>query len=327
MNPEVSRPGLSEQETAADSRTAHLRVAFSLGWDYAFYGQTCFLDDPDIEKGRQAGQARFGTHGTKKPDRYERKWLLLRTNAWRRQRVVSEDVTPEYLRRIDSAYCPILDIELTHGTMSGSDWSIDRVNNDGAYARGNLAVLSAAVNEAKGSLSFDEVLDRALSTQSSDGLTPVQWLKLASLMGAPCHKTGDPVPVIPYSVLGIRDVPLLFCQYLQGALLLEVRAHVVHVFRPLRQNGGLDRVDRVGFEALMKRIRKRESQRPKANEFWLDPVLFSQFAHWYRELSSSSRKYLRHVMDRRVGEGVPTSQKEWCLDTLGFYPGSESFSE
>lgn len=122
-------------------------------------------------------------------DRFTRKWLQLRLNAYARHRYVDEKVTPEFIRAIDVAQCPVMRVTLTHGELAGTDWSIDRLNNDGAYAPSNLAVISTTANQAKGNRSFEQVY--ALSQHSGlvDGLTSGQWLRLAALMLGPCFAT------------------------------------------------------------------------------------------------------------------------------------------
>lgn len=56
--------------------------------------------------------------------------------------MLSKEVTPGYLKRIDCATFPIALVVLTHSALAGNDWSVDRMNNDGGYAAGNLMVMS-----------------------------------------------------------------------------------------------------------------------------------------------------------------------------------------
>ena len=65
---------------------------------------------------------------------------------------------PTYLRQIDVACCPITRELLTHGSGIGSDASVDRVCDDGAYAAGNLAVMSQRANQAKADKTVDQFL-------------------------------------------------------------------------------------------------------------------------------------------------------------------------
>ena len=138
---------------------------------------------PAVLEGFLAAQARGGRRA--EPDRHTRKWLQLRLGALARGRAVADDVTPQALRDLDLATCPVTRQPLTHGCGQPSDWSVDRLNNDGAYVLGNLAVVSARANRAKAALGFVAVLQRAQAATSSDGLPPAAWLRLAVLMLGP----------------------------------------------------------------------------------------------------------------------------------------------
>lgn len=149
-----------------------------------------------VHEGYAAARARGA--GRRAPDRYVRKWLQLRLSAFERGRVINADVTPDLLRLIDVDVCPVTRVPLTHGALTDSDWSVDRLNNEGAYAANNLAVMSVAANRAKGALAYDAVYERALRATSTDGLQPVEWLRLAALMLGPCFATRPAeAPAIP----------------------------------------------------------------------------------------------------------------------------------
>lgn len=119
------------------------------------------------------------------PDRFMRKWLQLRLGALARGRAVAADVTPQALRALDLSVCPVTREPLSRGTGLPSDASIDRLNNDGAYVLGNLALMSVRANRAKAALDFAAVLQRAVARQAMDGLTPAAWMRLAALMLGP----------------------------------------------------------------------------------------------------------------------------------------------
>jgi len=295
------------------------RIAFELGWDYAYYGQTCICEDDEVQRGYEEGRRRFGVKGAKHADRFVRKWLLLRWGAWRRGRVFSEEVTPEYLAFIDVPTCPLLGIDLTHGTLTDSDWSIDRINNDGAYARGNLAVMSTGANRAKGSLSFSEVLQRAHGKEAIEGLKPIHWLRMASLMAGPCFVKGTTPIVVPFLLRYLPEVTLT-SQHVQFVLLAEVRGAPVHIMRPLRK-GGLERADQERFEKVMKRVRKRAQQRPHPEDFWMHPTLHEAFCAWYEGMAPQSMRFLHKVLQTR-GDGRPfrNAEARWSLGTHGYYP-------
>ena len=130
-----------------------LDTGFELGWDHAHHGvvpSAAHLHPASpVHQGWAAGCHTFGRR-TLAADRFVRKWLLLRLNAWQRGRVFEGTrVNPSFLRRIDVATCPITGETLSHGTGTLSDASVDRVCNDAGYAAGNLAVMSARANRAK----------------------------------------------------------------------------------------------------------------------------------------------------------------------------------
>src|ERR1700756_4349939 len=107
-------------------------VGRELGWDLARYGWSPRGDaNEDVKEGHRAGQAHFA-RAQRNPDRFERKWLQLRQNALRRGKVVQSEVTPDFIKFIDHPICPVTLARMTHGLMEGTDWSVDRVNNDGA---------------------------------------------------------------------------------------------------------------------------------------------------------------------------------------------------
>ncbi|WP_175772437.1 hypothetical protein [Paraburkholderia phenazinium] len=103
-------------------------------------------------------------------------------------------VTPSYIEFIDHQNCPITLIELTHGTGADTDWSVDRVNNDGAYAEGNLVVMSTRANKAKGDKSLLDVIDLTAEALTLPGLTVRETLRLRSVMEGPYRVAdyGDP---------------------------------------------------------------------------------------------------------------------------------------
>lgn len=176
-----------------------------LGHDLYRFGRTDNNGEwnPRIVEGYQQAQARHEVRLT--PDRFIKKWLQLRLGAFSRNRLFDESVTPDMLLKIDVAECPILRVQLTHGAQTSNDWSIDRLNNDGAYALHNLAVMSVYANLKKGNYSFDEVYEFSQRKTSTGGLEPVQWLRMASVMLGPCFvERSDAIPTIPL----LTSIPL-----------------------------------------------------------------------------------------------------------------------
>ncbi|MDR5777342.1 MULTISPECIES: hypothetical protein [unclassified Caballeronia] len=112
-------------------------TAFDIGWDFARFGRAMdtAVRDPAVLQGFAAGREHFRV-AQHRPDRFVSKWLQLRINAYKRRRILDAHVTPSYLKRIDSLVCPITLSPLTHGALCETDWSVDRINNNGAYAPG-----------------------------------------------------------------------------------------------------------------------------------------------------------------------------------------------
>ena len=222
------------------------------------------------------------------PDRFVRKWLQLRLNAFDRRRCVDERVTPAFLQKIDVQFCPVTRELLTHGTNSPTDWSVDRLNNDGAYAPGNLAVVSTRANKAKGARSFREVV--GLWKRNDDTrLSADEWLRLATLMLGPSHAERSslaPVlplvaPIAPWTIA----TPTQVVQYLftTAALTAATRNAMVRDFRPINVGDhARNRFER--FSDVMRDKLKRASPRW---DVWLDPTVMSAFVGWRKCLDAN----------------------------------------
>ena len=186
---------LHTSETAPDSlkmRKTRLddtgrKIGFEIGYDHAVYGahimENFKLDAESIsiiEAGFLEGQRKFEGR-PRASNIFIRKWLHLRISAWTRGRIFDEHITPDYLAAINVSICPITRMELTKGKLADSDWSVDRIINNAGYARGNLAVMSSKANLAKGTLLPDDILGIIRSGEARDGLTPIEWARMACM--------------------------------------------------------------------------------------------------------------------------------------------------
>lgn len=165
----------------------------TLGSDYAALGQT--LPDNGSREFREGYVSGNKQHQMGAPDRYVLKWLHIRYNALKRGRIVDKNVTVDFLRSIDVPVCPVTLVELEHRGHQDCNWSIDRVNNDGAYAPENLIVISTGANRAKGNKTFDDVLGLSMQDSATEGLDPKEWLRLAMLMQGACSAGNDAAPL------------------------------------------------------------------------------------------------------------------------------------
>jgi hypothetical protein len=191
--------------------------AFDLGWDHGIYGVAPNPQLPlPVREGYLAARESRDRHGA---DRFVIKWLQIRSNAMLRGIRFAEAITPDTLKSLDSACCPVSGVRLTHGERSESDWSVDRVLNDFGYRPGNLLVVSTRVNLAKSSFSPAGIRKLASRGQAHAGLEASEWKALSGIVdlfelaeeddppaGLP-RLTGKPI------VNGLRLSPIAFWQY------------------------------------------------------------------------------------------------------------------
>jgi hypothetical protein len=173
--------------------------AFDLGWDCAAFGVNV---PEDANKLFCDGYRAFGSEKNKTPrvpDRYVRKWLQIRIGALRRGKHFASDVTPEFIKQITPASdrCPVTDRPFTFSQSKPTDWSVDRANNERGYVRGNILIISRAVNAAKDDRSLDEIRALASEPVAVDGLTPLEWGKLGQLIEPAFGEHADDVSPIP----------------------------------------------------------------------------------------------------------------------------------
>ncbi len=193
-------------------------TAFELGWDYAHHGLVPPTEHlhplSPVRQGWEAGRASFGCR-TLLANRFVRKWLQLRLNAWLRGRAFEGiTVTPNFLRQIDVAVCPITREVLTHGTGELSDASVDRVINDAAYAAGNLVVMSARANQVKSLYGVDDAMAFVRQIEAGrlgqiDGLTAEQWSRIAVLSSFTTPMPHAKAACLPLLVLPPRRLRVL----------------------------------------------------------------------------------------------------------------------
>jgi len=271
-------------------------------------------------------------HAHRRPhaDRFTRKWLQLRLNAWRRQRAVARDVTPQLLRELDVMHCPVTREVLTHGTLQDTDWSVDRLNNDAAYAASNLAVMSVRANRAKGALSFAQVMARAQSTEASEGLTPTEWLRLAALMLGPCHATRPhdapnlplcaPLPVHAVR-LALQQVQRLFTEH---CLRQAGKNRLVRDFSgACSSDAARLRLAALG-QAVHEGLKHTDAgdQGDQRWDVWLQPAVMAALLRWREALSEAEWARVAALSGRlsQARRETPERLRLWQMPTRGFVP-------
>jgi hypothetical protein len=216
-------PTIDQVDAEADREDSlSERYAFQLGEDLGL----CRMEPPpqwpshEMERGYLHGQKRVAKHA----DIYLRKLLRLRVNAYARNLPFSTAITTDYLRQITVTVCPVSGGLLTQGTMTDTDWSVDRLDNGLGYVPGNICFLSARVNRLKGTADVNELLadgaanalmggQSALIQRTQSGLYALEVLRLVSMMVAPasiarslCMSEFPPLAMAP----GVWVTPL--CQ-------------------------------------------------------------------------------------------------------------------
>lgn len=186
LNPNDS--SLDREDSLSD------RYAFQIGEDLGIHrlGQGAEWSSEPMERGYVHGLELQARHA----DVYLRKLLQIRRNAFNRSIPVSSAITVNYLRNITVTVCPVSGVELTQGTQTESDWSVDRLANDIGYVPGNICIIANRVNYLKGSDSFLPLVEEALeiflkegpsgcASNVGNGLMVIEVIRLAALMAAP----------------------------------------------------------------------------------------------------------------------------------------------
>ena len=185
-----------------DPRDAELDKEDSLSDRYAFLlgeemGIIRFvLDQEKLCDDMRRGYQRGLSLPARTSDIYLRKLLNLRRNAYTRKIPVSSALTKDYLKQVTVTVCPVSGVALTQGTLTDTDWSIDRLDNSLGYVPGNLCIMSSRVNRLKDCLEHwdfsSDVFEKlqkdgpeALNTPMDNGLLVVEYLRLASLTAGP----------------------------------------------------------------------------------------------------------------------------------------------
>jgi hypothetical protein len=166
------------------------RLAWELGWDFALFSWPI----PDDANAAFRDGYRAFQHGGKRPTKknqsiYDKKWLQLRVNAWRRGKYFDSAVTPAFLETLMplDKCCPVTQRPFTFATQEDTDWSVERGNNDEDYIPRNLIVISVRANAAKSNLSFKRIQQFADGSLVNDRLSAREWQRLAELV-EPMHE-------------------------------------------------------------------------------------------------------------------------------------------
>lgn len=329
----ITHPHISEKNAPladVDLRFSNCpREGFDIGWAYANFGMTPPRDsEPEIHNGHHAGMAHFGQR-TPRTDRFVRKYLHLRTNAWRRGRLFASNVTPEFLECITREYCPVTRLMLTTATKTGSDWSIDRLINDAGYAPGNLVVMATRANLAKDSMSYGELLQMTKFKDPQYGLAPIEWARMAAIAGMVADRESVlPLLVVPPPCLVVAN---RYTMLQVATMMMLVKIQDTKAMHELR-NACRGKKAKKAFDAYMQtagrmlfaKCRTSRSRREiewAIGDAWQDGTLLRLFKKWMEELPAEGPQACLAAV-KRFDKCIKSVSAEiidaWGLDTKGF---------
>ena len=183
------------------------KIGFDIGRDWAYYHQPLPSEaDAAIYRGFKSNTSH--PSGKYEIDRFTKKWLQVRYHAYLRKRPVSDDVDVQLIKALNRDFCPITKEKLTHGTLGDNDWSLERLCNTAGYALGNLIIESKKANEARGSMSYDAIVQASNSKRHINGLSPECWKRYAIIARGPNFWAGNVKGIEPLTM----PLPeLVFC--------------------------------------------------------------------------------------------------------------------
>lgn len=324
---------------------------FDIGWEYAQLGQHLPRSENEadeaamreVRNGFAAGAVHFqrrNATATGEDQRFVRKYLQLKLHAWMRGRIFKEDVTPEYLKRISQDICPITRKPMTVATGRLTDGSVDRLLNDGCYARGNLVMISTGANQAKGKLSYREVLDIVAFNREFRGLSPIEWERMAALMGIVSDKDGVlPLLVMPppgvsmvnrYAALQLVAVLAPFYSDGRTGITRTLVAQMRKVVPGKKAKKLMEEFFRYAWGAIRHPSEQAFKTADAADQYqrfmelagdiWRDPYLLERFRLWMAAMPVGSERACVDAVCRVV-PGIlrcSTNPRDWELDKRGY---------
>jgi len=302
------------------------KIGFDIGRDWAFYHQPLPSNaDAAIYRGYQSNQAH--PPGRKEVNRYIKKWLQIRYHAYLRNRPVAEDVDATLIQLLDGPKCFITGEALTYGTLSPTDWSVERLCNTAGYAWGNLAIESQLANEARGSMTYDEIQLAAKSKRPTNGLSPECWARYEAVARGPNFWAGHAKGIIPLSFPTPRLVFFVPSHYLMEMVFWSV----CHKHEKVRINAhrGMKHFSKseMAIENLKKlraKIERKFHDRFRIYNIFHNEACFAAFLKWYQSSTITYDMYKaivhreRYPKIRIEDSKIDNPLDEWWISTNGF---------
>lgn len=250
-------------------------------------------------------------------DYYVRKWLSLRLSALKRGMVVDPTVTSDFLRRVMPRCCPVTLEPFDIVGKSPRNPSIDRLVNEVTYLAGNICVLSLRANRAKGERTFEDVAAIAQIGADRDGLSSLEWMRLASLMygaWARAFKHSDP-HLLPLAAI---PEPGMFMSTSQVVQLMLTRHYGSGTERPvatsqwlsLTRDAGVGEELFLDLRATLTAALREEEDHP--GNAWLHPAVFDAFVVWYNGASAAVIPAIEELLQHHQARlSDPVASLDW----------------
>lgn len=323
-----------------EERMSFDHVGHNLGWDFAAHGiKPPGTDDPAILRGFQEGEQRFG-RSTIEADLFVRKWLQIRFNAFTRRRVFDDSVTPAFIAKICTNYCSITRVPMTVKTFSGSDWSVDRIINNGGYTPDNLMIISTMANRVKNDKTLEDI-EKFVSDPSLDPrLKSFEWLRLYGVMQIAYAHAGLLPPekhkLIPIVAFSPPHIPWAWQEKLQLCfLMMAIRKNCLaklpkssgayHFFNAVKTSCEADTDASRLSHKIIARMRRKAPTVRLASDLWWDPatmdLLVLLIAH--QQKNGLWPKVLTRSIDQFRGQDnasrICALQNDMALATDGYH--------
>lgn len=303
------------------------KIGFDLGRDWAYYNQP-IPDNADaaIYRGHKSNTAHLPR--TREIDRFIKKWLQLRYHAYLRNRSVSENVTPKLIQLLDKPVCPITLTPLTHGQLSEQDWSVERLCNNAGYAWGNLIIESKLANDARGSMSYEEIESAAKSTRPTNKISPEAWKRYSTIARGPNFWSGG--------VKGIQPINTHMPRYIFNCpshILMEMAFwSCCHSSEKVRTNANRVLKQYSKSESSLKlarqlraKIERKFNSGYRLHTIFQNASCFDAFLRWYETCAFSFAQYNTFVLTEQGKDVSDNSNiakefnpiEEWWVSTGG----------
>jgi hypothetical protein len=301
------------------------KIGFDIGRDWAFYHQPL----PDkADAAIFAGYKNNAAHpaGRKEIDRYTKKWLQVRYHAYLRDRPVAADVDIKLIKALDNEKCIITGETLTHGALSPSDWSVERLCNTAGYAWGNLVIESQRANLARGSMSYEEIQIAANSKKNINGLDSSCWKRYAEIARGPNFWGGHVKGIKPLTM----PIHLLVFFVPSNYLMQVVFQSVCHksekkriISHRVMKSFSKSDDALINLHKLRSKIDRKFNKGYTLSNIFHNLSVFDAFINWYQSSTITFDIYKEIIYGQRYpnlriqGSQTNNPLDEWSLATNG----------